>query len=117
MIEMIFVLSIISIMTLLSAYSLPDTSNLQFKYLISNIKKAHVESLIKHEKQTIEIYDSRVYINNSEINIYPLSCEPIYFHFNDKGNISNACTIYCSSKNKDYEIKLQLGSGWMSIEK
>ena len=117
LIEMTFVLSIISIITLLSAYSLPDTSNLQFNYLISNIRKAHVESLIKHQKQTIEIYDSSVYINDSKINIYPLSCEPNYFHFNNKGNISNACTIYCSSKNKNYEIKLQLGSGWMSIEK
>ena len=114
---MIFVLLVISIISLISIDSIPDTSNLQFKYLVSNIRKAHVESLITHQKQKIEIYDSNVYINDKEISIYPLSCSLNYFHFNHKGNISNACTISCNYKNKDYEIKLQLGSGWMSIEK
>ena len=116
-IEVIFVLAIISIMSLISLNSLPDTSNLQFRYLISLIKKEHVDSLINHDRNTMEIYDSTVYINDKQISIYPLTCDPIYFHFNSKGNISRACTIRCYSKNKDYEIKLQLGSGWLTIEK
>ncbi len=116
LIEVIFVLGIICIMTLISVYSLPDTSNLQFRYLVSLIQKEHVDSLINHHRNEIEIYDSTVYIKDEPINIYPLTCDPIYFHFNSKGNISRACTIYCHSNNKDYEIKLQLGSGWLTIE-
>ena len=45
-------------------------------------------------KTKIEIYDSIVYINNREINIHPLICDPIYFHFNHKGNISNKNNYY-----------------------
>ena len=97
-------------------YSIPYTSNLQYKYLISLIKNQHADSLINHHKNTIEIYDSTIYINDESISIYPLICDPIYFHFNQKGNISKACTISCYSENQNYEIKLQLGSGWLSIE-
>ena len=116
LLETIFVLSIICIIALISIYSIPNTSNLQYKYLISIIRKEHVDSLINHHKNIIEIYDSTVYVNNEAISIYPLTCDPIHFHFNSKGNVSRACTIYCNSKNKDYELKLQLGSGWLSFE-
>ena len=116
LIESIFILVIISITALLSINYIPDTSNLQYKYLISLIKKAHVDSLINHHKNTIEIYNSSVYINDELYRLYPLQCESEYFHFNSKGNISNACTLYCYSKNKEYEIKFQLGSGWLTIE-
>lgn len=116
LIEMILVLFITSIMALITLFYKADSSNLKYRSLIELLQTAQIESIANHQKITIEIYGSELYINDDEYDLSPLVCDSQYFHFNQKGNISNALTIRCHGK-KDYEIRMQLGTGWMSYEK
>lgn len=116
LVEMIFVLIIIITMTNFTIINIPDVSGLKFTYLKTMIQKAHLDSIVNHNKNIIEIYDSNLFINNKEYDLHPLICKDQYFYFNTSGNISNALTINCSSNYKSYEIRLQLGSGWLSYE-
>ncbi|MGN1344785.1 MAG: prepilin-type N-terminal cleavage/methylation domain-containing protein [Traorella sp.] len=115
LIEMLFVLLIICITSSLTLFQINQNESLKFNYLKEKLHLSQLDSLINHRQNTIEIFKTTLYINDEEYDLYPLECESIYFHYNEKGNISNACTIRCENKKK-YEIRLQLGTGWMIYE-
>lgn len=114
-IEMIFVLSIITIMVSLCISRIPDLSQFKFKYLRELLYDAQYDSMSNQKINEIEIFRSTLYINEKEYDLNPLICNHEIFHYNEKGNISNALTILCSCS-KEYEYRLQLGSGWISYE-
>lgn len=113
LIEMIFVLSIISIMTLLTFRHIPDISDIKFKSLLSYLRQTQLESIQMHKRCDIEINGSALYLHDRSFDLKPLVCDPVFFHYNEQGNISKAFTLRCQSK-KEYEARFQLGSGWIS---
>lgn len=112
LIEMILVLSCVSVMTLLSIQHIPDASYLRFKALKALLRQSQLDSIRLQQRHDIQINKNKVTINDKEYVISPLICDPIIFHYNEQGNISKAFTMRCG----EYEAVFQLGSGWISDE-
>lgn len=115
MIEMIFTLSIICILTTLTIPYKPNLSLLKYKMIKELCHQAQFDSYYNRVENVIEIFDQSMYINDQEYDLSPLNCDHEIFHYNEKGNISHAFTLICRY-NKDYEYRFQLGSGWIADE-
>lgn len=115
LIEMIFVLMIAILMMSLSLFHYPDSSQIKFELIKEILYDVQYDSLSNHKVNEIEFYKHTMIVNNHSIDLTPLSCEPLQFHYNKQGNISQANTLHCKG-NKQYELTLQLGTGWISYE-
>lgn len=115
MIEAIFVLFILMMTTQITIHRLPDLSIFKYHYLRELLLKHQFEAIQNHKEIEIELYESTIYIDNKEFDLSPLICEHEIFHYNEEGNISQALTLHCSFK-RNYEYRLQLGTGWISYE-
>lgn len=115
MIEMIFVLSITSILVFLSLNYEIDISAHKFRMLKELCYQAQFDSYYNKKVNQVEIYDDTLYINDNEYDLSPLTCDREIFHYNVKGNIDHPFTLICRYK-KDYEYRFQLGSGWIAYE-
>ena len=61
--------------------------------------------------------NDRAYFADIEFQYPPsISCTPFAFHYNAKGNISQAHTIQCTDKVRTIRLIYQLGSGRVRIE-
>ena len=115
MVEMVFVLSVAILMSSLIFLHIPDVSNIKFKTLKELLLQSQFDSMTKMKRNEIEIIGSEISINSKKYDISPLVCDPVFFHYNEQGNISKAFTLRCYSS-KLYEARFQLGSGWISYE-
>lgn len=115
LIEMIFVLMIVILMMSLSFYHYPNSSQMKFELIKEILYDVQFDSLSNHKVNEIEFYNHTMMVNDRSIDLTPLSCEPLQFHYNKQGNISQANTLRCKG-NKRYQLTLQLGTGWISYE-
>ena len=116
LIEMLFVLLILSVMLSLTFTHHLDLSEYKFQMIQELCYQTQFDSYLNKKVNEIEIYHQHMYINDKKYDLYPLSCDNEYFHYNVKGNISHPFTLICRYK-KDYEYRFQLGSGWISYDK
>lgn len=116
LIEMLFVLLILSVMLSLTFTQHLDLSEYKFQMIQELCYQTQFDSYLNKKVNEIEIYHQHMYINDKKYDLYPLSCDNEYFHYNVKGNISHPFTLICRYK-KDYEYRFQLGSGWISYDK
>lgn len=116
MIEMTFVLTVIIFLTSLTIPKLFDPSSLKFSQLCELLKQAQLSSILNYKQHNISLYDSTLEVNHTSYDLSPLICEPVFFHYNMKGNISHALTIVCHGHHVYYSATLQLGSGWIRYE-
>ncbi|MGN1277248.1 MAG: prepilin-type N-terminal cleavage/methylation domain-containing protein [Floccifex sp.] len=88
------------------------------------IKKMRIYSIICQEKaflykqnQTVTIQEHQA-IFEDFIYVYPdeFTCEPISFHYNANGNISQALSYRCQSLHQEKTMIYQLGSGRVRYE-
>lgn len=66
------------------------------------------------EKREVEIIFGQDYVEMDGVSIpyvQGMSCLPKSFHYNEKGNISNALTITCQRGTKKRKMIFQLGQG------
>lgn len=116
LIEMLFVLLILSVMLSLTFTHHLDLSEYKFQMIQELCYQTQFDSYLNKKVNEIEIYHQHMYINDKKYDLYPLSCDNEYFHYNVKGNISHPFTLICRYK-KDYEYRFQLGSGWICYDK
>lgn len=113
MIEMIFVLMILSLLTTLSLSHFPNLSRKQMEIIKERLQKAQYASIQNHEKIYVSFRDKTMTVGENFYHLDPLSCEDLSFHYNSHGNISHADTLICAFRNNRYAFRLQLGSGWI----
>lgn len=116
MIEMCFVLMMIQLLVLLTTFHYPSSEKIQVHRLEETIKKIQFESMSKMKEYQIHIQNSMLSVNEHKIDLSPLVCETISFHYNEKGHISQANSFECHGKKISVRFVFQLGSGWMRIE-
>lgn len=112
LIEMIFVLTMLIVMTGMTIRHIPDSSYLHFKALQALLRQSQLEGISKQKRHEIHINQNKVTINDKDYLFSPLVCDPLLFHYNEQGNISKAFTMRCNG----YKAVFQLGSGWISNE-
>lgn len=117
MIEMCFVLMLIQICLLLTTFHYPSTERIQIKKIEEVLKKVQLDSITNMIPHEIKINKSTLTIDQQKIDLSPLVCDTISFHYNEKGNISQANHFDCQGKKRYARFVFQLGSGWMRIEK
>lgn len=118
MIEMLFVLSIITLTSLLLVVNKkPSTLYLQMLSIQNKIVDCQLSAMSEKKQQVIVFDQSQLYFNEEN---YPLSdqmvCDSASVSFNALGNINHADTICCYQGANKHCLKFQLGSGRCSID-
>lgn len=88
------------------------------------MKQLQNQCLFAQEKAYIEKRDIHVSIQQKQAIIdavttkYPhgITCSPVSFHYNSRGNISQGNTVLCRQNKKTMKLFFQLGQGRVRIE-
>ncbi|MEG0092493.1 MAG: type II secretion system protein [Erysipelotrichaceae bacterium] len=120
MIEMIIVLSIISIMLLLVPklfiYEIP--LSYQMQYLKEQLLSIQMKALLQKQRINIEIQSNGIYVHSR---FQPFQgnmiCEPTTLSFNQFGNVNHAQSIMCYLHQNQIKLVIQLGSGRMNVQR
>ncbi|MGM9946701.1 prepilin-type N-terminal cleavage/methylation domain-containing protein [Floccifex sp.] len=115
-IEMLIVLLILVCFTI--PFVKPDPSFDIF------MKKMRIYSIICQEKAFLYKQNQNVSIQEHQavfddfVYVYPetITCEPVSFHYNSNGNISQALSYSCQSLTQQKTLIYQLGSGRVRYE-
>lgn len=117
LLETLFVLFLISMLTVLSL--LPHKSQLEYfsKKLLAYSVLTQEKAFSTKETKEVRIEKNRAFFDDIEFK-YPqdITCTPFSFHYNARGNISQAKTIECTERNNTISIIYQLGSGRVRLE-
>jgi len=111
-------LVVLLIVMILSSFSIPRASN---KLVINKIEEACLSAQMLaysyREKQDVAIGEKEADIGRERI-VFPADfvCEPLSFHYNEKGNISKGGTLRCVDGKKSYQLVFQIGMGRMRLE-
>lgn len=118
LLEALFVLFIVSLFTLVeitgpSMSSLKLFGNQFLSYCVYTQEKAFMDK----EEKTVEIKTDHAIFDEIQFD-YPhsITCDPFTYHYNAKGNISQAHTIHCRNVQDSISLVFQLGSGRVRIE-
>ena len=118
LLEALFVLLIVSVLTL-TGITNPSISSLKLfgnqflSYCVYTQEKAFMDK----EEKTVKIYTDHAIFDQIQFT-YPhsITCDPFTYHYNAKGNISQAHTIRCHNEQDSISLIFQLGSGRVRIE-
>ncbi|MEF9961008.1 MAG: competence type IV pilus minor pilin ComGD [Erysipelotrichaceae bacterium] len=120
MIEMILVLSIISIMMLivpnLLRYEIP--LSFQMQYLKEQLLTNQIKAMMNKKRIFLAIHHDSITINEQEYKFQGnMICEPTTIAFNGFGNVNKAQSIHCYQGESTMRIVVQLGSGRTDVRK
>ncbi len=113
LVEMLFILSIISICMLFTLHTNVNTNYLQshMEYLQYTFYKA--KAIAMNEKRTVFVH---IHETNLEVDFSPyvykkgIVCSPYSFSINAKGNVNMANHITCTSNNMQARLIITLGN-------
>lgn len=119
MIEMLFVLMILSICILIT----PVISKQQKALLHFDMERireicmnAQAEAIKSHQKISVKISDNYVIIYDLTYQLHPsTSCSLLQFHFTAQGTISKGFTLKCKNKDASSVLVAQIGSGRFDV--
>ena len=116
LIEMLFVMMILLIFSIPMSIMKPSLELFMKRLLFYSVsmqekafaEKREVDIEIDKEEATFDLFLFR----------YPngITCTPISFHYNAKGNVSNAFHVTCSNAKDTKKLVVQLGSGRIRVE-
>lgn len=122
LIEMCFVLSIITILMVCIPTITHRFDNFQLhcevNRIVSLLLRAKNEAIRKRVTIMVEVHNNYLMINDS--NYYFQSkvyCDSLNFHFNGRGNISQGNTITCYLMKEKESIIMNLGNGNIYVKK
>lgn len=118
LIEMLLVLSILSIVIALFPFT--QYHSIYLHTQVNEIKErllyAQSTALKMKKKMNVTIQGSNVNIANQNYHLQKgMSCQGKNFSYNELGNVSNAQTITCALKGITRKIVIQLGSGQLDV--
>lgn len=111
LIEMIFVLMIVSILVCCTTFHVPNQDKIQIYFLEEKLKETQLKSLVQMEKHEIFLENSTLWIDERSYDLSPLVCETTQFHYNEKGHISQADSFECEGRKIHARFVVQLEVG------
>lgn len=112
LVEMLLVFLILSLLTLLSIQPKADATPYFEKKMMAYSVLTQEKAFVSKQNKSVEIFSHHARFD-TESYTYPqgISCTPISFHYNAKGNISQALSIHCQNTQRQIILVYQLGSG------
>ncbi|WP_346671085.1 competence type IV pilus minor pilin ComGD [Faecalicoccus acidiformans] len=118
LLEGLFVLLIISLLTLVTIFK-PVSSSLKLfgNQILSYCVFTQEKAFMDKEQKNVEIKTDHAIFDKIRFNFpHSITCDPFTYHYNAKGNISQAHTIHCQNEQDSISLVFQLGSGRVRIE-
>lgn len=120
LIEMLFVLMIISVLLMVSYYYVPQAKSITTVQEEINqlLVEAHLESLLHQKRIQVDVTDEGLSVNFEHgVKRYTgISVEGESFAYTENGTISKSQTWSITYGNKAFEIVFYLGSGYVDYK-
>lgn len=118
LIEMTFVLLIISIMMTFTSSLVKNKALLTFECerIVDDIHLGKANAIVKKKNIMIHIEPTSITVDNQTRKFTKgVICEDFDFYFNEKGNINHGASITCTLSDVSKEIVFNLGSGYVYV--
>lgn len=116
LLEMVLVLTMVSLLGLVSVPASPSGFSLFLKELESRIVSEQIQAYSQQTTRTLSITGTALITENDTF-VFPdgFGCTPFEWHYTPNGTISTAGTISCTGAGQSADLVFRLGAGRIHV--